>query len=91
MRIAGKYVPTEKFAAKKAQRYNSPTPAKLPVPALVRKLILSPSLLLDDLLQDEPSLSSISSGDDVRLEWFHYGRQKTQLDPKHFGHIRGSG
>ncbi|CAG11466.1 unnamed protein product [Tetraodon nigroviridis] len=34
MRIAGKSIPTEKFAAKKAQRYSSATPAKLPVPAL---------------------------------------------------------
>lgn len=36
-------------------------------------------------------LSFISSGNDVRLEWFHRGWQKTQFDPKHFGHVRGSG
>lgn len=36
LRIAGKSVPTEKFAAKKAQRYSSSNPAKLAVPALVR-------------------------------------------------------
>ncbi|XP_034543814.1 tetratricopeptide repeat protein 39B-like [Notolabrus celidotus] len=34
LRIAGKSIPTEKFAAKKAQRYSSSCPAKLVVPAL---------------------------------------------------------
>ncbi|XP_047434614.1 tetratricopeptide repeat protein 39B-like [Mugil cephalus] len=34
IRIAGKSVPTEKFAAKKAQRYSSSVPVKLVVPAL---------------------------------------------------------
>lgn len=36
LKIAGKSIPTEKFAAKKAQRYASSNPAKLVVPALVR-------------------------------------------------------
>lgn len=34
LRIAGKSIPTEKFAAKKAQRYSLSVPAKLVVPAL---------------------------------------------------------
>lgn len=36
LRIAGKSIPTEKFAAKKAQRYASSNSVKLVVPALVR-------------------------------------------------------
>lgn len=34
LRIAGKSIPTEKFAAKKADRYNASNPVKLVVPAL---------------------------------------------------------
>ncbi|XP_023283953.1 tetratricopeptide repeat protein 39B-like [Seriola lalandi dorsalis] len=34
LRIAGKSIPTEKFAARKAQRYSSANPVKLVVPAL---------------------------------------------------------
>uniref|UniRef100_A0A8D3DSR3 Tetratricopeptide repeat protein 39B n=1 Tax=Scophthalmus maximus TaxID=52904 RepID=A0A8D3DSR3_SCOMX len=34
LRIAGKSIPTEKFAARKAQRYSSSSPVKLVVPAL---------------------------------------------------------
>ncbi|KAM9792552.1 tetratricopeptide repeat protein 39B-like [Neosynchiropus ocellatus] len=34
LKIAGKSIPTEKFAAKKAQRYSSSSPGKLVVPAL---------------------------------------------------------
>lgn len=41
LRFAGKSIPTEKFAAKKAQRYSSSTPVKLVVPVLVRTRSLS--------------------------------------------------
>uniref|UniRef100_A0A8C9VPZ2 Tetratricopeptide repeat protein 39B n=1 Tax=Scleropages formosus TaxID=113540 RepID=A0A8C9VPZ2_SCLFO len=34
LRMAGKSIPTEKFAARKARRYCSPTPVKLVIPAL---------------------------------------------------------
>lgn len=86
MRIAGKSIPTEKFASKKAQRYNSNNPTKLPVPALVRKRLLTGCFLI--IFSNIQHLSSVSTGNDVRLEWLHRGRQKTRPDPKHFGRAR---
>lgn len=35
LKIAGKSLPTEKFAIRKSRRYLSPNPISLPIPALV--------------------------------------------------------
>lgn len=40
LKFAGKSVPTEKFAARKARRYKGPEPVKLIIPALVSSLNL---------------------------------------------------
>jgi hypothetical protein len=41
LKIAGKSLPTEKFAIRKSRRYLSPNPVSLPIPALVSRNIWS--------------------------------------------------
>lgn len=48
LKIAGKSLPTEKFAIRKSRRYLSPKPISLPVPALVgRRVLTGPELIWD--------------------------------------------
>ena len=45
LKIAGKSLPTEKFAIRKSRRYLSPKPISLPIPALVgRRVLTGPEL-----------------------------------------------
>lgn len=39
LKIAGKSLPTEKFAIRKSRRYLSPKPISLPIPALVGRRV----------------------------------------------------
>lgn len=41
LKIAGKSLPTEKFAIRKSRRYLSSNPVSLPIPALVGKRVLT--------------------------------------------------
>lgn len=79
LRFAGKSIPTEKFAAKKAQRYSSSTPVKLVVPALVRTRSLS-ELMCFFYFCICKQQSSVTAGNDVCVEWLHNSRQKTRAD-----------
>lgn len=48
LKIAGKSLPTEKFAIRKSRRYLSPKPISLPIPALVgRRVLTGPELVWD--------------------------------------------
>ena len=48
LKIAGKSLPTEKFAIRKSRRYLSPKPISLPIPALVSRKVLTVSALVWD-------------------------------------------
>lgn len=41
LKIAGKSLPTEKFAIRKSRRYLSSNPVSLPIPALVGRRVLT--------------------------------------------------
>ena len=45
LKIAGKSLPTEKFAIRKSRRYLSPKPVSLPIPALVGQRVVTGSAL----------------------------------------------
>lgn len=46
LKIAGKSLPTEKFAIRKSRRYLSPKPVSLPIPALVGQRVVTGSALV---------------------------------------------
>ncbi|XP_072239930.1 tetratricopeptide repeat protein 39B-like [Leuresthes tenuis] len=79
VRIAGKSIPTEKFAAKKARRYSSPNPVKLVVPALEMMYVWNgftvvgkrPELtqnILSTLERAEKQLSNDSAATEYQLD-----------------------
>ncbi|XP_054996844.1 tetratricopeptide repeat protein 39A isoform X9 [Sorex araneus] len=62
LKIAGKSLPTEKFAIRKSRRYLSSNPVTLPIPALMGKL-------RPHWKENLGLIYSLPSGNDVHLEW----------------------
>lgn len=90
-RLAGKSIPTEKFAVRKSRRYKAANPIPLVIPLLVYKHSYAHNKLttlkvfswvwwtLNELeVKHNGQLLSLL-GDDVRLEWFHHRWKASRL------------
>lgn len=93
LRIAGKSIPTEKFAAKKAQRYSAATPVTLVIPAVVRThfFIYSKKYTWTfKMWYLGLKCIFLMTGNDICLEWLHHCWQKAWTDREHSGHYQES-
>lgn len=73
LKIAGKSLPTEKFAIRKSRRYLSPKPISLPIPALVGRRVLTGHALQFGIvgIRWEPGIQPWTRGQAIREKDLH--------------------
>ncbi|XP_018591256.1 tetratricopeptide repeat protein 39B-like [Scleropages formosus] len=71
LRMAGKSIPTEKFAARKARRYCSPTPVKLVIPALEMMYVWNGFTIVGKRAELTESLLSTIEKAEEKLREYH--------------------